>query len=47
MSLTKDEKQTIVKEFGSNDADTGSTDVQIALLTKRLEARTSQAGRAA
>ena len=36
MSLTKDEKQTIVKEFGSNDADTGSTEVQIALLTKRI-----------
>jgi len=37
MSLTKDEKQVIIKDFGSKDADTGSTEVQIALLTKRIE----------
>jgi small subunit ribosomal protein S15 len=37
MSLTKDEKQVIIKDFGSKDEDTGSTEVQIALLTKRIE----------
>ncbi len=36
MSLTKDEKQVIIKDFGSKDEDTGSTEVQIALLTKRI-----------
>ena len=36
MSLTKDEKQVIIKDFGSKDEDTGSTEVQIALLTTRI-----------
>ncbi len=37
MSLTRDEKQVVIKDFGSKDEDTGSTEVQIALLTKRIE----------
>ena len=36
MPLKKDQKIEIVKEFGSNDKDTGSTEVQIALLTTRI-----------
>ena len=36
MALTKEYTQEIVKEFGSNEKDTGNTDVQIALLTKRI-----------
>ena len=36
MALTKEQKQTIVKDFGSNESDTGSTEVQIALLTERV-----------
>ncbi len=36
MALTKESKTEIVKEFGSNDKDTGSTEVQIALLTNRI-----------
>jgi small subunit ribosomal protein S15 len=36
MSLTKEAKQEIVREHGSSDADTGSTKVQVALLTKRV-----------
>ena len=36
MSLTKDAKQTIIKEYGASDKDTGSTEVQIALLTARI-----------
>jgi len=35
-SITKDRKQEIVKEFGAGDQDTGSTEVQIALLTERI-----------
>jgi len=35
--LTKEDKQKIVEEFGANGTDTGSTEVQIALLTKRIE----------
>lgn len=37
MSLSKDFKSEIVKEFGKDANDTGSTEVQIALLTKRIE----------
>ena len=37
MSLTKDNKQNVVKEFGRTDKDTGSAEVQIALLTRRIE----------
>ena len=37
MSLTKVEKQTIIEDFGSTTKDTGSTEVQIALLTKRIQ----------
>lgn len=38
MALHKSEVTTIVKQFGSKPNDTGSTQVQIALLTKRLDA---------
>jgi small subunit ribosomal protein S15 len=37
MALTKQVKEELVKTFGANDKDTGKTDVQIALLTKRIE----------
>jgi small subunit ribosomal protein S15 len=36
MSLTKETKQEIVRQHGASDADTGSTKVQVALLTKRI-----------
>ena len=36
MALTKEEKAKIVKEFGKNDKDTGSIEVQIAILTKEI-----------
>lgn len=36
MSITKDEKLQIIKEFGRNEKDTGSAEVQIALLTRRI-----------
>jgi small subunit ribosomal protein S15 len=37
MSLTKDNKQDVIKEFGRTNEDTGSAEVQIALLTRRIE----------
>ena len=37
MPLTKDAKQEIIKTFGVSDKDSGSTEVQVALLTKRIE----------
>ncbi|MDC0651751.1 30S ribosomal protein S15 [Alphaproteobacteria bacterium] len=30
------EKKEVIKEFGKKDTDTGSTEVQVALLTKRI-----------
>jgi len=36
MSLTKDEKETIIGEYKVHDTDTGSPEVQIAMLTKRI-----------
>ncbi len=35
--LTVDDKKKIVAEFGKDANDTGSANVQIALLTKRIE----------
>jgi len=37
MPLSKDEKSSIIAEFSSVDGDTGSTEVQVALLTKRIK----------
>ncbi|MEX2194848.1 MAG: 30S ribosomal protein S15 [Thermoleophilaceae bacterium] len=36
MSVTAEKKQEIVQRFGRDDRDTGSTEVQIALLTERI-----------
>lgn len=35
--LTKDKKAEIVSKYGKGSTDTGSTEVQIALLTERIE----------
>lgn len=35
--LKKKQKETIVKKFGTKEADTGSPEVQIALLTKQIQ----------
>ena len=40
MALTKAEKTAIVKEFGKNEKDCGSTEVQIAILTKEINTLT-------
>jgi small subunit ribosomal protein S15 len=36
MTLTKDRKAELVKEYGRDGEDTGSTEVQVALLTERI-----------
>ncbi|MFQ6102756.1 MAG: 30S ribosomal protein S15 [Candidatus Glassbacteria bacterium] len=37
MSLTKEKKQEVIDEFKIHEKDSGSTEVQIALLTARIE----------
>ena len=34
--MNVNEKKDIVKDFGQNNTDTGSTEVQVALLTKKI-----------
>ncbi len=34
--MTKEEKQEIIKKFGKSENDSGRSEVQIALLTKRI-----------
>lgn len=41
MALTKEVKQNIIKEFARDEKDTGSTEVQIAILTKEIEKLTA------
>ena len=36
MTLTKDHKAELIQRFGHSDGDTGSAEVQIALLTGRI-----------
>jgi small subunit ribosomal protein S15 len=35
--LAKEEKQQIIADYGTHEGDTGSPEVQVALLTKRIE----------
>ena len=37
MPITKDEKQQVIEQYGMNDKDSGATEVQIALLTSRIQ----------
>ena len=37
MHLTKERKQQLKGEFGRGDSDSGSPEIQIALLTKRIK----------
>jgi small subunit ribosomal protein S15 len=36
LTLTKEEKQDVVGKHGRSESDTGSTEVQVALLTRRI-----------
>ncbi|MFP4300822.1 MAG: 30S ribosomal protein S15 [Alkalispirochaetaceae bacterium] len=37
MPITKDEKQQVIEQYGMNEKDSGSTEVQIALLTTQIQ----------
>lgn len=37
MSITKDQKETLMKEYGRHEGDTGSPEVQVAILTTRIQ----------
>ena len=37
MALSKEVKQAIIKEYAKNEKDTGSAEVQIAILTKEID----------
>ena len=36
MSITAEEKTKLIKEFGTKDGDTGSPEVQVAILSSRI-----------
>ena len=42
MSITAEEKARVIKEFGKTEGDTGSAEVQIAILTSRIVTLTEQ-----
>jgi len=41
MAVTKERKETLIKEYGKSQADSGNSDVQVALLTERINHLTS------
>jgi small subunit ribosomal protein S15 len=36
MSITADRKQDLIKEYATKPGDTGSTEIQVAILTERI-----------
>jgi small subunit ribosomal protein S15 len=40
MSITAEEKTRLIKEYGAKDGDTGSPEVQVAILTSRISTLT-------
>ena len=40
MSVVVKEKQSIIKDFGRKEGDTGSPEVQVAILTERIQSVT-------
>lgn len=40
MSITVEEKARVIKEFATKDGDTGSPEVQVAILTSRINTLT-------
>lgn len=40
MSITADDKQKLIKDYATKDGDTGSPEVQVAILTHRIAALT-------
>ena len=37
MSISKDNKRDLIKSYSKNDKDTGSTSIQIAILSERIK----------
>jgi len=37
MTVTKEDKKKLIKDFGGSEKNSGSTEVQIAILTSRIE----------
>lgn len=37
MSITAERKQALIKDFGAAESDTGSPEVQVAILTERIK----------
>lgn len=44
MSITAERKQALVKEYALKDGDTGSPEVQVAILTERIRNLTEHLG---
>ncbi|MBP6951955.1 MAG: 30S ribosomal protein S15 [Alphaproteobacteria bacterium] len=44
MSITNVRKQELIKEFATKESDTGSPEVQVAVLTERISNLTSHLG---
>ena len=42
MPITKEDKEKIIKKFGKDKKDTGSTEVQVAILNHRISELTEQ-----
>jgi small subunit ribosomal protein S15 len=40
MTLTQERKRELIEKFGENEADTGKAEVQVALLTERINGLT-------
>lgn len=40
MSITAEKKQAVIKKFATGKGDTGSADVQVAILTERINSLT-------
>ena len=36
MSITQEDKKTLIKDYATKEGDTGSPEVQVAILTKRI-----------
>ena len=45
MSVTKERKQEIIKKFRANEKDSGRAEVQIAILTERINNLTEHFGK--
>lgn len=44
MSITAERKQELIKEYGQKEGDTGSPEVQVAVLTERIRNLTDHLG---